>query len=262
MEMRNRYNRPGAAAGAMLCLATSLPFPVRAEEPEVTPYRPTVSNPAELSEPGWLEAEIGWQRIKIGGDERDSMPYLLKLPFTPDWGLMLAGDGYINQIAKESGRSDGLGSTALFSKHRFGLGDASALGLEFGVVLPTARRTLGSRKTDYIVNGILSQDIGPYRLDLNVTGTYVGETEAGEDHWQTGWAAAFSAPVTEKWGLAAEFSGAYRRGNAATTQFLASTSYAYNRRIVFDAGIATGLTDAAQDWTVFAGMSMLLANIF
>jgi hypothetical protein len=35
--------------------------PVKAEEePSVTPYRPTVSNPAALPEPGWLDVEIGF----------------------------------------------------------------------------------------------------------------------------------------------------------------------------------------------------------
>lgn len=37
------------------------------EAPAATPYRPTVSNPAELSAPGWLEVEAGLARTK-GGD--------------------------------------------------------------------------------------------------------------------------------------------------------------------------------------------------
>lgn len=62
-------------------------------EPSVTPYRPTVSNPADLSEPGWLELEMGAQRIEGGADHRrDSMPLLAKLAFTENWGILVGSE--------------------------------------------------------------------------------------------------------------------------------------------------------------------------
>ena len=64
---------------------------VAAEDPpSVTPYRPSVSTPAALSAPGWMEVEAGVQ-INRGNApaRRDSLPYTLKLAFTPDWGIQI-----------------------------------------------------------------------------------------------------------------------------------------------------------------------------
>ena len=58
----------------------------------VTPYRPTLSTPANLSTPGWLELESGLQRLhNPDGAQRDSLPYTIKLALSPDWGLRVGG---------------------------------------------------------------------------------------------------------------------------------------------------------------------------
>ena len=62
-----------AAAGFAAGLAGAAP----ASEPAATPYRPSVSSPAALPTPGYLELEAGWQ--KAGGKEtRSGLPLLLK----------------------------------------------------------------------------------------------------------------------------------------------------------------------------------------
>jgi hypothetical protein len=64
-----------------------------ADEIAATPYRPSVSNPAALSVPGWLELEFGTQQIKGGDDkQRDSFPVLAKLAFNENWGILLGGE--------------------------------------------------------------------------------------------------------------------------------------------------------------------------
>src|SRR5437016_3240382 len=55
----------GIVTGTVLFSATQTLL--AADEPAATPYRPSVSTPAALSEPGWLEGELGWQRTS-GGD--------------------------------------------------------------------------------------------------------------------------------------------------------------------------------------------------
>ena len=42
----------------------------------VVPYRPTLSNPAQLSFPGQLELEFGGLNAKTGEVSRGSLPYL------------------------------------------------------------------------------------------------------------------------------------------------------------------------------------------
>jgi hypothetical protein len=83
---------------AAACLFAALP-PAQAENKEATatPYRPTISNPAELSEPGWLELELGWQRISGGSDKRrDSMPLTAKLAFSDDWGVLVGTEARVS----------------------------------------------------------------------------------------------------------------------------------------------------------------------
>jgi len=49
-----------------MLITSSLAAQAEDSTPTATPYRPTVSNPATLSEPGWLEMELGWQTTKSG----------------------------------------------------------------------------------------------------------------------------------------------------------------------------------------------------
>src|SRR5947209_5000939 len=81
------------AGGLALCTGT-----VFADPPEVTPYRPTVSNPAALSAPGFLELEAGVARSHDDTDTRLlSVPYLLKYAFSENFGVVIGGDAYLDQ---------------------------------------------------------------------------------------------------------------------------------------------------------------------
>jgi hypothetical protein len=231
-----------------------------AEEVRATPYRPTISNPAELPVPGWVETELGWQ-LTHGGENKDrhSMPYLLKFAMNEDWGVLVGGDGYVNQVeTKQSILTEGFGNVALFLKRRAALTETSVFGLEVGA----AHQTLDGGQFDYIANAIFSQDIGLFRLDTNVSATYLGGTEPGEDRWVVGWASALGFPIADQWGGAIEFSGFHRSGTPEFAQFLATVNYTYHPRVVFDAGAATGIMNSSYDWTVFAGVTVLLFQVF
>ena len=56
-KTKQLYSRLSTPLAGML-LAFFVPS-VWAEQPTATPYRPTVSNPADLSEPGFFELEAG-----------------------------------------------------------------------------------------------------------------------------------------------------------------------------------------------------------
>jgi len=254
---RKQTNRNTGIAIAALCLCAAPPS-ARAEdkEPAATPYRPTVSNPAELSEPGWLELEMGWQRIRGGSDtRRDSLPLTAKLAFSEDWGVLVSTEAGIRRTDLSNTLFTGNGDTTVLLKHRFG-GESEkngAWGIEAGFKSPTARSTLGSGKSDYLLNLIYSVDRLGNRLDLNVNGTSIGAAGNGEGQTQYGWAAALSRALDDNWGVFGEFSGAYRSATPSTSQFMAGASYNVSKRIVVDAGMARGLSRATQDWTAFVG---------
>jgi hypothetical protein len=236
-------------------------FALAQDEPSATPYRPTVSTPANLSAPGWLELEFGGQRTSGGNlDRRDSIPYSLKYAFSKDWGVRVGADAWVREVTGGAARS-GFGDTAIILKRRFALSGDHVLGAEGGANFPTAKDGLGAGKTDYLVTAIYSADLGAYHTDVNLSVTRTGQFEDNESRWQKAWAASLSRALGERWGIAGELSGTNQKGATATAQFLAAASYNYSKRVVFDAGAATGLSHASPDWSAFVGVTVLLAKI-
>ena len=232
------------------------------------PYRPSVSTPAQLSAPGYLELEAGG--LHAGGPgsgaSRSSIPYTLKLAFTPDWGVRIGGDAWVRETegSAAGGRShQGGGDTAFVLKRRFAVSDATAWGLELGEKFPTAGGSLGSGHADTTVNGIFSSDFAPvWHTDVNLLETRVG-VPSGESHpWQTGWAAAFSRSLNEAWGAVCELSGTHQKSAANTSQALFAASWNASPAAVFDFGYARGLTDASPHSQFFAGLTVRLAKVF
>lgn len=251
---------------SVIVLGLAISSIASAEElPSVTPYRPTVSNPAALSQPGWLEVEVGFNSSKATDDSsRGSLPYLMKFAFSDKLGVMLGGDAYVEQTDINGTRLGGEGDTLVLVKQKWPISAAgnTALGAEYGFKSPTAKKGLGTGKADYLVNGIFSTELSDNTIDLNVNLTELGEAQAGESRQQWGWAASWARALNEKWGIAAEVSETQRQGVATSTQFLAAFNYNMSRRVVWDAGMSAGLTPAAPKWSVFAGVSILAGRLW
>jgi len=248
-----------------ICTFSLLTAVLAAEiEPAASPYRPTVSNPAELSLPGWLEMEFGTQQIK-GGDNklRESYPVLAKLAFTEDWGLLVGSEMAVKRTDTSDMVFSGNGDTLFVIKHRFPTAtEGTAWGVEAGYKSPTANDTIGSGQADYLVNGIYSTEMAGHHLDLNLGATKIGGINDGTGEYQYNWAASGSRSLNDKLGLFAELSGVMRQGTQAQAQLMAGASYNYSKRVVFDAGASAGLTQGAQEWSVFAGITALLGKLW
>jgi len=245
------------SAALVLVAAPATAFP--AEELAATPYRPTVSNPAALPVPGHFEVEAGVQRARADDPRRrDSVPVVFKYAFTENVGLLVGGEAYVRHYSDVDGNANGIGDTNLTLKLHHALTDKVGVGLEAGIKLPTAKDIIGSGKSDFIVNGILSAELGDATLDVNLGAQRLGAVGPGESRAAYTWAAALSYPLTDKWGVAGEFSGATQRGASDTAQFLAAVSYNVRKTVVLDAGMAWGLNKASIDRSVFAGVTVLL----
>ncbi len=236
------------------------------QELRATPYRPTLSNPAQLSVPGYVELEMGWQSLKgkAADDYRHSVPYLLKLAFSDRIGILIGGEAVIINDSEQTPTLAGFGDLTPLLKFTVPLPSprSSAVGLEVGAKLPTAPKTVGSGQTDYLVTGIYSGVIGPLGIDLNLGYTRFGGTvsEGGKD--QLFWAASTAYGLTDKWSVAGELAGTMRNNVKPFTQVLTSTSYFLSPGLVGDLGAAFGLNGASQEWTLFAGMTILLGKVW
>lgn len=249
--------------------AASLASEEDVESPRVVPYRPSVSTPADLSAPGWLEGEFGALRLKSRGENaaalrRDSLPYSLKLAFSPDWGVRIGGELGVRQLGADGTRETGFGDTAVVLKRRLAIDEDSAFGIELGANAQTAKRGLGtgSGKADYSATGIYSKDAGPWHTDLNLGATRFGAVDSGESRVQTAAAASLSRAFGERWGLVGEFSGTRQHGAPSTAQFLSAVNYSLSKSAVIDFGGARGLNHASPKWAVFVGATVLLGKVF
>ena len=241
-----------AFGGALIC------FPASAQEPAVTPYRPTVSNPADLPAPGFLESEFGALSGKGGGfRRRDSIPVLLKYGFTENAGLLFGGEGRVRLTGNDGERAEGGGDSVLLLKLRHPLTKKAALGLEAGYKFATAKKEIGSGKNDAIMNGIASIELNGWQIDANLGVTRLGLETTGESRHAYNLSLAAAHAIAQDWNAAAEVSGVSQKGVPVTSQYLMALAYSFSKTIVLDCGAAWGLSRAATDRQVFAGMSVL-----
>lgn len=229
------------------------------ETPGVTPYRPTVSDPAALSAPGWLELEAGLLRVRDADGTRTlTAPYLFKYAFDADRGLLFGGDAWIDQAPHGA---SSVGDTFVAWKQRFVVSESAAFGIEAGVQAPSARDALGIGKPAYLLRGIYSVDFGATHLDLNAGGTRFTRRVVHASSWQSAWSAALSHPLNDALGAAAEISGDAQRGVGHQHQLLGAINYNLARRCVLDAGLAYGLDRSDHSHQVFFGATWLLGQL-
>ena len=235
--------------------------------PAVTPYRPSVSTPAQLSAPGWLEGEFGLLRMYGDGADRDSVPFTLKLAFTPDWGIRLGGEALVREEQSASGSSYAVGDTVMVLKRRFEAGSQgqwgtlknAAFGLEGAVIAPTGSDGVGH--TAYGLNSIFSADVGAWHSDSNIYGMRLTPVDRGIGRWQWGWASSLSRALNEHFSVGAELSSMRQRGAADTAQVLISGSYQLLSGSVVDAGVSRSLQHAGATTQLFGGITMMLGRV-
>ena len=255
---------PSCARLASYALLTLVWGPaVAASDDAVTPYRPSVSNPAQLPAAGQLELELGALHSRTDGSRRDSLPYLFKLGFDARWGVLVGGEALVVQ-RDDSGapRVRGLGDTNLIAKRAFVIDDATAFGLEAGVKIPTARSAIGTAHADYVINTIASRDIGVAHLDANLNATRIGAPDPGTASVQTGLSASLSHPLTPQVALTGEVSGTRRHGSASTAQILVALSYSPSKQLTLDTGLIRGLNPASPQLALFAGVVLPIARLW
>ncbi len=263
---------PAGVLIAALASVAGPAFGADADDQTVVPYRPTVSTPARLSQPGWIEGEFGGQQAfdrsgADGASQRSSLPYTIKYAFDDAWGVRIGGEGLVRTRADDDAHRVGVGDTGIVVKRRFEIGadrdPDTGFGLEAGLLVPTARSALhaGTGKPDWSLNGIFSLQVADLHIDTNVVETRAGADDDGTSRWQTLGAFAASYGLTKTWGVVGEVSGTYRRGVPSTAQFLNGLTYAVSNTCVVDFGAIRGLNRGTPRWQAFAGMTVLLARM-
>ena len=246
------------------CLAALAAPAFADDDPAVTPYRPSVSSPAALSAPGWLEMEVGGLAARGPfAERRYSLPTTFKLAFTPDLGVVLGGEAFVQDGSAGGAPVRGVGDTSLTLKQRFAVDERRAFGLELGTTFPTATHGLGNGAQAWTANGIYSADFATdWHTDLNLNETRVDAQAGLPATWQAGWAAALSRSINDDWGAVAELSGTHVPRTTATNQLLVAASYNASKAAVLDVGVAQGLNRVTPHLQVFVGGTFRLGRLF
>ena len=232
------------------------------------PNRPTIANPADITQYGVLELEYGWDHTSlITGGRETNLEGLLKFGLLCDVELRWTMSNYIWQ-SPLAGNQAGTGDNWFGPQIRFYRQTAHVptLSLNYAVKAPTANSSkgLGSGLVDHSVTFLASKDIKKIHFDFNATSFWIGRPAGSGFDQNCQINMAFSRTLKGRLGFTGEFYGNTEL-NPATPGFastLWAPTFAVTPRLVLDAGFEIGLSHGAPRQHFFVGVTYAIANIY
>lgn len=244
------------------------------------PNRPTVANPADITQYGVLELEYGWDRVwPQPGVQQASLGGLLKFAVLCDVELRWSTTSFLSQT-NSNGTNRGLGDNWLGAQVRIykQTKRAPTLSFAYAFKIPSAsaEKGLGTGLVDHSFGFLMSKDIAAVHFDFNATHYLIRRenTLALEQALDSGLDQgfdqndqinlAFSRTIHGKLQFTGEFYGNTSL-NQATPAFASSLwalTYAVVPRLVIDGGFEAGLTSAGPHRHVFVGFTYSITNLY
>lgn len=231
------------------------------------PNRPTVANPADITQYGVLELEYGWDRMWPEEQVRQtSVGGLLKFGMLCDVELRWNTTSFLSQT-DASGRHRSFGDNWLGPQIRIyrQTKRVPTLAFAYAVKIPSASTEdgLGTGRVDHAFTFLASKDIKQFHFDFNVTQFLIGTADrSGINNQQMN--LAFSHVIRGGLQFQGEFYGDTRL-NQATPGFASSLwalAYTVVPRLVIDGGFEAGLTSGGPHRHAFVGVTYSIANLY
>lgn len=232
------------------------------------PNRPTVANPADITQYGVLELEYGWDLVESeDAGHQNSLGGLVKFGLLCDVELRWNTTSYQAQT-DATGTHRGFGDNWLGPQIRVYRQTKRVPTLAFGYAakIPSAPTDngLGTGRVDHAFTFLASKDIAGIHFDFNTTHFWIGQqSEPGFDQ-NDQLNLAFSRPIHKGLGFTVEFYGSTQL-NRATPSFASSLwalTYAVTPRLVLDGGFEGGLSSGGPHRHVFAGLTYSIADLY
>lgn len=216
-------------------------------EIRANPDRPTVADPADITEYGVLEVEYGWNHSWLGQQTHENdFGALLKFSALCDLEIRWNPDTVISQ-----GGQTGFGDNWIGAQYRFHHQShrVPTMAASYMVKIPSASvvRGLGTGRVDQQIKFLASKDVGATHFDFNVSALVIGrQASAGRDT-----AAeidlSFSHPLWKQLAATGEIYGDTRLNDFVPgfTSTLWALTYTLTPRLVVDAGLDTAVTPNA-----------------
>jgi hypothetical protein len=231
------------------------------------PNRPTVSNPAHVTQFGVLELEYGLDRSwPQEGISQTSGNGLLKFGLLCDVELRWNTTSFLSQT-DETGTHSTFGDDWLGTQVRFHRQTkwfpTMAFGYSFKIPSASTEHGLGTGRVDHSLTFGVSETVAHLTFDFNFTQFLIGQPSAGFDQNQQ-MALAFSHLLYKGLQFAGEFYGQTQL-NHATQGFASSLwalTYTVSPRLVVDGGFEAGLTPGGPRRHAFGGITYSIANLY
>jgi hypothetical protein len=249
-----------ALALAVVLILGAAGLPARAQESQVDPDRPDLTNSARTLPRGGVQLETGLEysrtrRAEVDTERRFLVDALGRVGVSDRIELQL---GWQPLVHLHGDADDaGVGDVTLATKYRFldGAAPWPTLGVRPFVKLPTADEPLGSGRADFGAVALASFDLpAGFGLDVNAGVAAIGQGRPSGHRLQ----ALASASLSREVGDAAPFveiafaSRGERDGRDAVNVD-AGVVYRVTKRIALDAAVQTSLAGIGPDWALRAG---------
>ncbi len=232
------------------------------------PNRPTVSNPADVTQLGVLEIEYGWTRTWPGrGDRADQYGGLFRFGMLCDLELRVSFDSLLTE-REGAERRRGLGDTWTGLQYRFLRQRSHLPSMAFGYALkePTAsvHKRLGSGRFDHAIAYLASKDMWGLHADFTANYLAAGRPHRGARDHSALLALAVSRPIKGPLAITGEIWGTTRVDpeNPGFTATLWALSYSVNPRLTMDGAVDFGLMSGAPRKRIMAGFTYALGRVY
>lgn len=232
------------------------------------PNRPTVSNPAHVTQYGVLELEYGWDRFwPEDGVHQTSMGGLLKFGMLCDVEFRWNTTSWLSQT-DVSGTHRTFGDNWLGTEIRFHRQTRRlpTMAFSYALKIPSASTEsgLGTGRMDHSFTFGASENIAHFNFDFNFTHFLIGRPNTSVVDKNQLLALAFSRPIRGGFQFVGEFYGETQLDR--TTQGFASSiwalTYTVVPRLVIDCGFEAGLTSGGPHRHAFFGATYSIANVY
>jgi Putative MetA-pathway of phenol degradation len=233
----------------------------------IEPDRPDVTNGTNIVDVGLLQVEAGGQHARMGTQRSVGTPLALRIGLFEWLEARLSTDGFLHQ-ADTSSRVSGVGNVQVGAKVRL---FADPGGVPVVSILPTvnlpvasARKGLGSGASDVTVVVLTGTDLGrTSHIDFNYGIGAIGAGQERPHFRQHLVSVSASHSVTEQLSPYLEGYWFSKQDPDGGHVFTVDAGFiqAFTARWAVDGGVSVGLTKAAPDRSVFAGMSVIVGDV-
>jgi len=237
----------------------------KADEVAANPARPTISTPATITPPGYLQFETGMLGANRSPEfsSQQGLNEVIKLSFSRRFEFFAASGPFVHSRVLGQGTN---GTAEVFLGlqgvvHR-GEGSNPTVAVSYSRRIyggDTPDLDLGSPRNSVLL--LASADVKGFHYDLN--GMFNEVIEGTTHRGQFGQSLSVSHPITGRFGISGEvwhFTQPFLRSNAVGN--LWALSYTARPTLVFDGGFNRGLTSTSTRWEYFVGFTYLLPHKF